>query len=112
MQDVEQRTPVDPAPTPRHAGLGGPALGYDTSRLKLLDDLVDRAELKVAPENPAHRFGLSLIDREGAAGGVVAQRQVSPHPHAQLLGRRDLPPQKWTGLSRSAFGLGGADIAQ
>lgn len=24
----------------------------------------------------------------------------------------DLPPQKWTGLSRSAFGLGGADIAQ
>ncbi len=24
----------------------------------------------------------------------------------------DLPPRKWTGLSRSAFGLGGADIAQ
>ena len=24
----------------------------------------------------------------------------------------DLPPQKWTGLSRSAFGLGGADITQ
>ena len=24
----------------------------------------------------------------------------------------DPPPQKWTGLSRSAFGLGGADIAQ
>ena len=24
----------------------------------------------------------------------------------------DLPPQKWTGLSRSAFCLGGADIAQ
>ena len=26
--------------------------------------------------------------------------------------RFDLPPRKWTGLSRSAFGLGGADIAQ
>ena len=24
----------------------------------------------------------------------------------------DLPPEKWTGLSRSAFCLGGADIAQ
>ena len=24
----------------------------------------------------------------------------------------DLPPQKWTGLSRSAFGLDRADIAQ
>jgi len=22
----------------------------------------------------------------------------------------DLPPQKWTGLSRFAFGLGGADV--
>lgn len=36
---------------------------------------------------------------------------------AAVLDRRadlesDLPPQKWTGLSRSAFGLGGADVAQ
>jgi hypothetical protein len=24
----------------------------------------------------------------------------------------DLPPKRWTGLSRSAFSLGGADVAQ
>ena len=37
--------------------------------------------------------------------------------HSSLLqtheaGGSDLPPQKWTGLSRSAFGLDRADIAQ
>ena len=26
--------------------------------------------------------------------------------------RNDLPPEKWTGLSRSALGLGRADVAQ
>ena len=29
-----------------------------------------------------------------------------------LISRFDVPQQKWTALSRSAFGLGGADVAQ
>ena len=33
-------------------------------------------------------------------------------PGLDGLQQGDLPPEKWTGLSRSAFCLGGADIAQ
>ena len=50
----------------------------------------------------------------------LASGRVSPcHPKVkmpQVMAKRlevtDLLPRKWTGLSRSAFGLGGADIAQ
>jgi len=44
------------------------------------------------------------------------QRHLISRPYlaspSVVAARGDLPPQKWTGLSRSAFGLGGADIAQ
>lgn len=44
----------------------------------------------------------------------LKHRQVRTHPKDGFFffGPTDLPPKKWTGLSRSAFHLGGADIAQ
>ena len=74
---------------------------------------------------PEHRFS-PVEFRHWIASHVQCRVQpaVSNLKHVALGGSEanvrnpdlridvDLPPQKWTGLSRSAFGLGGADIAQ
>ena len=53
------------------------------------------------------------VGGEPVVAGGEAAAVLEPAEHAfDGVSALDLPPQKWTGLSRSAFGLGGADIAQ
>ena len=53
---------------------------------------------------------LTPLRTRGPRGGINLYAEA--RGVARDLYWPDLPPQKWTGLSRSAFGLGGADIAQ
>ena len=51
--------------------------------------------------------------REGSEAGLMVGGPGPPFPETEAnLVYRDLPPKKWTGLCRSALGLGWADVAQ
>ena len=73
-------------------------------------------------KNLRFRTGLNivLVNRTTAAGASGKRNGAGKSSlldviHFVLGGSKesgDLPPEKWTGLSRSAFCLGGADIAQ
>src|SRR5436190_10697792 len=51
----------------------------------LLLDPAHAAELPIESEDAAHRFGLGRVDDERALVGVIAQRDISAHPHALFL---------------------------
>ena len=76
--------------------------------LAVLDDAAFGAATPVTPKfispvDPAARWTGA---NKGPAFFAYATNYLIDLEHA------DLPPEKWTGLSRSAFCLGGADIAQ
>ena len=54
------------------------------------DQLVHRLHLQIAREDGPHLLGFWRVDGQGAAGGIVTQRQVAAHPHALGLGGGDL----------------------
>ena len=60
------------------------------------------------------RLRMALLRAGTDALGYGVEVQDDPAHPALLwsLLEHDLPPEKWTGLSRSALGLGRADVAQ
>ncbi|WP_304282163.1 hypothetical protein, partial [Caulobacter segnis] len=56
-------------------------------------------------------FHLRWQRRRGAGQRKARQRADQGDRGGGRKAAIDLPPKKWTGLSRSAFHLGGADIA-
>src|SRR5205085_9943946 len=63
----------------------------------LLLDPAHAAELTIESENAGDGFGLGRIDDERALVGVIAQRDISAHPHALLLRCGYLVPDAFTG---------------
>src|SRR5881394_209112 len=72
------------------AGLQGPHLGDDAALAKVCHQEMEAAELKVASEDDSNAFGLSVIDRDLAVLGVVAERGHAADPEPLALGGRDL----------------------
>jgi hypothetical protein len=71
-------------------------------------------QLPRADGRPLYRYRLTLTEWERLRHHLLQLTRAKAIEHAddRDAAAFDLPPQKWTGLSRSAFGLGGADIAQ
>src|SRR6202022_3653260 len=63
----------------------------------LLLDPAHAAELTIESEDAAYRLGLGRVGDERALVGVIAQRHIAAHPHALLLGGRDLVANAFTG---------------
>src|SRR5690242_903279 len=63
----------------------------------LLLDPAHAAELTIESEDAADGLGLGRIDDERALVGVIAQRDISAHPHALLLRCGDLVANAFAG---------------
>jgi len=68
----------------------------------------DLADFEAVAEAPAHQpASFDAVRARGATPPNVRLLEARQGQHLALRRpvRRDLPPRKWTGLSRSAFGL-------
>ena len=77
----------------------------------LTDNGVQFGDMPQHRSGPTARYRVHKFDRFCLEHGIE-HRFTKPHHPWTEVAPVDLPPQKWTGLSRSAFGLDGADIAQ
>src|SRR5437764_4112992 len=67
-----------------------PAFRPKPETVGLLLDSTHAAELSIESEDAADGLGLGRVDDERALVGVIAQRDISAHPHALLLRGGDL----------------------
>ena len=78
----------------------------------MLDPGYARLVLGIANLTELARQGAAAVERlmYGALDGHA--EQLLALGGVQIAAQFDPPPEKWTGLSRSALHLGGADVAQ
>src|SRR5436309_9528638 len=74
-----------------------PAFRPKPETVGLLLDPTHAAELTIESEDAADGLGLGRVDDERALVGVIAQRDISAHPHALLLRCGDLVADAFTG---------------
>src|SRR5690348_4515920 len=74
-----------------------PAFRQKPETVGLLLDPAHAAELTIQSEDAADGVGLGRIDDERALVGVIAQRDISAHPHALLLRCGDLVADTFAG---------------
>src|SRR6476620_3938159 len=89
QHEVERAAGDRPAAVP--AAIGGSAdLADNASSIEVFLQLPDGLEIGVAPEDVPDGLGFRGVDDELAVFDVVAERGLTAHPHALLLGGRDL----------------------
>src|SRR6516165_8460778 len=99
---VDDFTPINPVlehqvertagdrPAAIQAAIGGGAdLADNAGAIEVLRQFPDRLEFDVTSEDVSDRLGLRGVDDELAVFDVVAERGLTAHPHALLLGGGD-----------------------
>src|SRR5213080_2747771 len=90
LQHQVERTTGDRLAAVPAAVRGGPDLAHNAGAIEILLQFPDRLEFGVAPEDMSDGLGFCAVDDELAVSNVVAERGLTAHPHALLLGGRDL----------------------
>src|SRR5262249_44877344 len=67
-----------------------PALALDSAGRKLLLEIPNRLKCQVSLEDVDYEFGFMLVYDQLAIFDVISEGWHSAHPHAFLLGGRDL----------------------
>src|SRR5712672_2463597 len=90
LQHEIECTPGDRLAAVGAAVRGGAALADDALRVKVGLEQSDRLEVEIALEDRTDGRGFRRIDHELSIHRVIAERRLATHPHALLLGCRDL----------------------
>nr|WP_235969002.1 hypothetical protein [Brevundimonas huaxiensis] len=101
LQEVEEHASTVRRPAGRNAPSAHPLARAPTLSRDVLLEGRDRAQLKVELEDRPNPLGVSRMDHQGAGRRVgrdiVTQRRNAAHPHALLLGHRDLVADSLSG---------------
>ena len=91
-QDRVEMTDAERQPTAGYFGFRCVKLGPKLQSVDLRLDLADGTQLHIEPKYCRDDLGFLLVDDQLAVLEVVTQGDIAAHPHAPLLGGRELVP--------------------
>src|SRR6185437_8632095 len=103
-------TPPEPIASHFGAVVIGPDLRADTLLIEFVPKFADGAQFQIPPVDITNDLGLGGVNDQLAVLDHIAKRGDTAHPHAFLLGCRDLVPDLLPGDLTLELGKGEEDV--